>query len=264
VCLVAVVVCTLHATTAFAAADWLDKLSGPGPFHGTYLWLPTLTYRFLCVGAKPTETAGKVSNKYFVSWLYPWEGAATSIGISPRESLTPDAARNREGGSDAHRSCAGDTSRLAVDLKGYVQVRFSSLESVRNDLFGVGNTDERFQVRLESTDLMYFARVHDTLDIGAGLGVAVFHGDAFDTFARLQVIPVEVAFSPLAAFGDDLTYRWVRIVVNTRTFYPHMTQADFCRTRCRNGAGFDSKGEFSWGASLNVSPIGLYRFITHH
>ena len=271
VCLVAAIACILHATTAYAAADWLDKLSGPGPFKGTYWWLPTLTYRFMCIGAKPTRNpAGKATNEYFVSGLFPWEGAAMSVGdktggsLSPRESLSIDAAANRPGDADAHTSCAADTSRMGVALKGYMQVRFSSLKSIRNDLYGVGNSDPRVQVRLESADLMYFARIHDTLDIGTGLGVATFHGDAFDTFERFQLIPVEVSFSPLAVFGDDLTYRWVKVVVNMRTFAPRMTQEDFCRSRCRNGAGFDSRGEYSWGASVNVSPVGAYRFITHH
>ena len=89
------IICGFQTGTSFAAADWLDKLSGPGPFHSSRKLVFETSYRFMCVTAKPADNGNTVDNDYHVSWLYPWEGSALSVGVGLKDKISPAAAAKR-------------------------------------------------------------------------------------------------------------------------------------------------------------------------
>ena len=235
-----VVASTLQAGTAYAAADWLDRLSGPGPFFSPL----RLTYRFLCFSqsptAKPDPTTGEIPTQR--NALHPFDLSAGIFSTGSEDPADSDCVKDR-------------------NVAAYQTVTYQYWFSVENQLFPQDPKKDAYQVKLHQVQWAHMVRVHRTLDLGAGAGVTIFSGDAFDSFARMTLQPLAFEFSPFAAFGDGVQYRAIRITGGLTTFVGGFDQGDFCQPpRCTDRpAVFETRPELLWRVGVHVDLPGVIR-----
>jgi len=213
---------SLQGGTAAAAEGWLDRLSGPGPFAAEWGRGP-FTFRLLC-----------------------WRDDGGSISFEPAIL---------EGGECVKALPSGRAVKPG-DLRAYLQARYTHWVSTRNDLFrDVTRADEDLhKVKLDSTEFTFFVHAGRAIDVGVGLGIEVFSGNAFDTFRRVSVKPLDVSITPIAAVTDSKWGRVLEVTVNTRAFTEAMSERDFCRDQfCRGIRAFSSQGEYTWSAALTIN-----------
>jgi hypothetical protein len=253
----------LQGGVAVAAVDWLDKLSGPGPFRGLYK-----TYRFFCVSKISNQpNFGRVLNpggpttfvqetdKVVHTWLLPIDAASGIINWKPLAAEPSITATNRE--SVARSDCHADRRVTA-----YADVTLGRYWSLENALFSHDDPEaDRHQVRVFDLRWSYTARVHPAVDIGAGLGFDWFSGDEFETFSRLAVTPLHVRYSPFASLGDNVKYRIFRVEVGLSTFNKGFDQDDFCNRNCTGIQPFNEERDYLWrvGFYLDFAGLGTLR-----
>ena len=111
--------CWLQAGVASAAADWLDKLSGPGPFAGVHFG-----YRFQCL-----------SNGEWVS-LAPWDTGGGFVSTGRRPGIRPAATAQDQ----ARDNCNNDQS-----VNAFATLTVARLTSRENTLFPADPEADQFQ-----------------------------------------------------------------------------------------------------------------------
>lgn len=227
---VAVVALTwgMQTGVAYAAADWWDHLSGPGPFRGTYL-----EYRFLCVSNTAdqinpkTRAASLEEGTVEFTKLWPWQRSASVVAL-----FNPPDIRRRQEALNA--STEQDLTKLrkaqaSLDcesdqrLRGYFIFTYRRLVSLENDLVLADDN----QVHIQGFDVAYVARLNRALDFGVGLGLNRFDGAAFDTFDRISVTP-SLTYAPLGTGGYGPRTHVLKVEVSARAFLGGFKAADFC------------------------------------
>jgi hypothetical protein len=202
-----------------ASADipWLEKLSGPGPFWGAELeW--RLRCRIARAFAKPDpDTQRRIETAF----LHPFAPAA---GLFSLARLKRDDAL----GALSAKEYAKELCRRDEHVTSYYALGFHYYNSTRNDLVAIDAYDE---VSIFGGDFKYGARLNTALDLGAGLGVSVFKGPAFNTFPRMRVSLAELKFYPLALQDDDLKHRLFFVSAGAVVFVPGFGPRDFCGER---------------------------------
>jgi hypothetical protein len=222
----------LQCGLAAAAEGWLDKLSGPGPFAAEWGRGP-YTVRLVCW----RESGGLEFEAAIL------QGGECVKPLRSGRAVTPS------------------------DLRAYVQLSYTHWISTRNDLFrDVTRADEELhRVKLDSTELTFFVHAGRAIDVGVGVGIEVFSGNAFDTFRRVSVKPLDVTLTPIAAVTDSKWGRLVAVTVNTRAFTEELTERDFCRDQfCRGIRSFSSEGEYTWSAAVTVNAGVIITSIAGH
>ena len=241
----------LSGGVAFAAVDWLDKLSGPGPFRGLFK-----TYRFLCVSnTSNQQNFGQVmdassqfvpeTERRVVEWLTPIDAGAGLVSFKRLEREPALTVANRE--AVARSGCRAD--RKVSAYADFTVARYRSLE---NALFSQDPGAKRHQVRIWDLKWTYALRVHPVVDIGASIGKHWYSGDEFETFSRTEFVPLLVQYSPLASLGDDVRYRIVRFQVAMITFDDGFTERDFCNRNCTGIDQFSEKRDYLWRVGIYV------------
>jgi hypothetical protein len=107
--------------------------------------------------------------------------------------------------------------------------------------------------------LSYYARLHNTIDVGTRVGVAFFRGKDFETFERLSLDAVDVRFYPIAMLGDGVQFRAIVMTVGAQIFVPGFVGADFCdparaADACRGLRPYTAAPHLlgKWGINVNV------------
>jgi hypothetical protein len=155
--------------------DFLDELSGPGPFLGV-----GADVRLACTGA-PNEVTPPAAPA-------PVQKAVTSPALrwlTFRRCLFNDLAPDR---------------RPSVSLN----LTFSYARSLSNDLTYPAGTDDT-HVSIYSLAPTVWWNPIPPVGVGTGVGVNTFRGPTFSTFSRFYINPVQVEIKPFA-FSKD---RWL-------------------------------------------------------
>jgi len=152
------------ATPAQAWWDWLDQLSGPGPFWG---W--DLQYRVICI-----------------------EDAQGSADV--RLSNIKDANGQR------FARIAGVGCVLEPDKNplGSLNVTVGQFYTFKNDIQPDKAKDRVVMTRFESSFSIFVDRLK-VVELQSGLGIMVVHGPAFDHFERFYWKPIQLNITPGAA-----------------------------------------------------------------
>lgn len=205
------------AGTSYAGGgSWLDQLSGPGPFTGPL----SPTWSLFCVYRDDNGLRTK------------------SPRIGQCEEPWTDAAAQR---------------RKLDAVKGVLRFRYTYLGSSRNDLFADADASEN-KVHLQLFEFVFATRITSTLDIGAGVGFDRFHGEKFNSFWATSLKPLEITWTPLAAFSDDPRFRFLQIATGLQAFASELNQSDFCNggNDCTGLRPFSTKGEYSWSVNTII------------
>jgi hypothetical protein len=232
--LLGMLACVWFLQTGVASAhyDWLDRLSGPGPFHGI-----DIQYRFLCVADSPPIPAivGTLgipaeSRRAVTLGLFD-QGAGVIPFNAPRRR--PDAGALRANATlnevrdyraqYVEASCERDTN-----VRGYLALKWGPYKSSENLLFPRNEDAEIYQVRFVQTALKGGWRLWRAVDAVGSLGINRFTGDAFDSFWRPSVM-AGFALYPVATVVDSQLARAFMVEVGAQSFLSGFEASDFCQ-----------------------------------
>jgi hypothetical protein len=158
---------------AHAWWDWLDELSGPGPFTG-----PDLQWRIVCI-QDPTLSASD----------------STSPGTSVLRSLESFDSSKIEQLSAAVFG-GGCLLQPSVNPVASLNFRVARLWSVDNHLEYSGGTAPRVNVWQYEPSFSTFVDDAKSVEITTGIGWSVFSGDRFESTTRFYLTPVVVTITP--------------------------------------------------------------------
>ncbi|HLG57847.1 MAG TPA: hypothetical protein VI485_21055 [Vicinamibacterales bacterium] len=265
------VIWSMQLGVSYALEDFLDKLSGPGPFWGF-----SLPYRFVCFSRSNDQTDFRTvpalaafdtnpqtDSKTFVTWMTPTQQAA---GVFPSSIPTPvptpgpgTLTQSQQSGyrrEQARRDCYIDQR-----VNSYVTLTPGFYRSFKNRLFPADPKNDDYKVTILRLDAIYTFRLNRVVDIGAGVGVGRFSGEVFNSFTRASVTPIYVYFAPLAFRGDNQVSRALRFGIGLSTYIGDFTASDFCNKSGVSCAGIDarfvSEKERLLKWSIDVDPVLL-------
>ena len=237
-----VVACVLQAASASALQDdglW-EHLSGPGPF----LRWPSFQVRVACFT--------RVGNDSYTVPLAPWgHGSTSEFGVKPYRPSTTGPAQT------AKEQCSRDEN-----VRGFVAVVYGHQKSLENTLFPNNLRDDAFKVKAESISVRFMGRTAgDVLDVGFGLDMFFFHGDAFDSFTRFAVEPVRLSVAPFVALGNSARARAFHLTVAPKILLGSVNQDDFCNTSACTVVPrqFSARVETLWSTTVEVDILTLIR-----
>jgi len=218
----------------------IEQMSGPGPF----IRFPSLDIRVVCF----TRVA---SNNYAVA-LAPWgRGSTAEFGVKPYKASTTGPAET------ARQQCSRDEN-----VSGFVAVAYGHHTSLENNLFPNNLRDDAFKVKAESLSVRFMGRIAgDVVDVGFGLDMFMFHGEAFDGFTRFAVEPVRVSVAPLVALNNSARSRAFHLTVAPKILLGSVNQDDFCNTSACTAVPrpFSARVETLWTTTVEVDILTLIR-----
>jgi hypothetical protein len=153
--------------------DWVDKLSGPGPFTG---WAGE--WRVVCFSAKDETLPEPVP-------------AVEHPIVDVIRALGP---------------CLFKPVPLKKERRGSINLRVARLTTDRNRLVYPDPTPAR-DVRFLDLRTSAWWRPHSTVEIGIGAGLYRFSGPAFEPFWRPFLQPIIVDVKPLALLAGTVGHR---------------------------------------------------------
>lgn len=199
------------------AADWLDKLSGPGPFWGL-----SLHYRFACISSPP-------ANEKIVTWLSP---VNRSSGILP---IVSPASRGNSAEAAAAFNCSWDQ-----EVHSYLTANIGFRQSFQNELFPGDPHNDLYRVRILDMGVTYAYRVSSAVDLSVTASLNRFTGDAFDPLYRAAITP-GVVIAPFAFTSNTQRSRAFGIGAGWTMFSPGFDAADFCNRPSVSCAGINTR-----------------------
>jgi hypothetical protein len=103
--------------------------------------------------------------------------------------------------------------------------------------------------------------LNDVLDVGFGLDMLMFYGEAFDKFTRFAVEPFRVSVAPFAALSSSARSRAFHLTVAPKIILGSVDQTDFCNTSACNVAPrqFSAKAETLWSTTVEIDILTLIR-----
>jgi hypothetical protein len=103
--------------------------------------------------------------------------------------------------------------------------------------------------------------LRDVVDVGFGLNFFWFHGEAFETFARVSVEPFRISVAPLAALNSTARTRAFRLTTAPTIFLGKMDQDDFCNTSGCTAVPrqFSTRAEILWSTGIEVDVFTLIK-----
>jgi hypothetical protein len=215
---------------------WLEKLSGPGPFGGWNVGVP-----LFCFDLSPKQDESVTS-------------PAASSQFS-REAKRPDLSL---GSWKNIALCRGYQDRpnrtLVIGFSG------GSYKSLENDLEYAPSLDLSDKVKLDSYTLSFDVRVHPAVDIGVGIGLEHFRGEAFESFNRFSFEPLRIVVRPMALFLPDrpmtrgswrVSWRdLIQVKFNARVYPEGFNARDFGST-----GTFDQSVDVQFGLTVGVGVV---------
>ena len=232
----------LPAGTASAKQDdgIIEHLSGPGPF----LRFPSLDIRVVCFT--------RVANNNYAVALAPWgHGSTAEFAVKPYRATATGPAQT------AKEQCSRDEN-----VRGFITVAYGHHTSLENNLFPNNLRDDPFKVKAESVSVRFMGRTAgDVVDIGFGLDMFMFHGQAFDSFMRFAVEPVRVSVAPFAALNNSARSRAFHLTVAPKILLGSVNQDDFCNTSACTAVPrqFSSRVETLWTSTVEIDILTLIR-----
>jgi hypothetical protein len=201
----AVAICTAlvllaRPTPADAWWEFLEALSGPGPFRG-----PDIQFRLRCwVRQPPAGNRGRIQSPD------PDTGEFTFGRAEPRANFIPGAILN------FCRLNKGEVRVAAFDVGG------SFLWTSHDTRFA--NGDRIFMTTIEpSMSYNLFNRYPnaDYLDVAVGGGVYWFNSKDFEAFMGGFLEPVRIEFHPTTNFKQTVKWaKWIPVVRAAYVFFP--------------------------------------------
>jgi len=236
---------SLQAGVSFAAADWLDKLSGPGPFKELFAG-----YRFLCISNSADQQGAPAGNngEVLTTWLRPWDRTATVIPAPvPTFESALQKLRDRKGNDyqvtdlDRRKVRASLDCRSDQRLRGYLVANvfykrapgFFTSGTDDNDLVE-GDVDVK-HVGIVGFDVGYVNRLSNAFDIGLAVGFKHFTGLAFGSFDKVYFAPT-LEFAPGAIASDGRSAHVVKVVIGARMFLGEFESSNFCKPELSTAA----------------------------
>jgi hypothetical protein len=211
----------MQAGVSFAEDDWLDRLSGPGAFWGTWL-----DYRFACFSspnvAGTTETVFtflKPSDRTAVMWWRP-------IKLGQRPDFTNTANRKAAAAYECKRDVPHD----------FLIVSYRFNQSYSNEVVPRNNDGEEARVRINGFEVGHVRRLKHGWGLRNTVGINRFSGVQFNTFWKgSNTIAFE--FAPYAAApAAEQEYRAQRIkfVMGATILYGDFDSSAFCNRTASN------------------------------
>ena len=227
---------SLQAGVAFAMEDWLDRLSGPGRFHGVFI-----SYRFLCMTntsdqanfgtlagvPRDTERAETV-----LTFIKPWDRTVFPFRPIPAAVPVPSgvvqpAALHTYRRQQAAHDCLEDQR-----LRGYFAVAINRYWSYQNHLVV---EPEKRAVHIDGLDFSYVHRLNRAVEVSGMVSVnrlvsATKDGvePGFRTLTNRWAVTPSLLLSPFAVASDGPRVRWLKISVGAMMFFDQFVATDFC------------------------------------
>jgi hypothetical protein len=218
----------------------VEQMSGPGPL----IRFPSLDIRVVCFT--------RVANNNYAVALAPWgHGSTSEFAVKPYHSTTTGAA------TTAKEQCSRDEN-----LSGFIAVAYGHHTSLENNLFPNNLRDDAFKVKAESISIRFMGRMAgDVVDIGFGLDMYMFHGQAFDGFTRFAVEPVRLSIAPFVALNNSARARAFHLTVAPKIILGSVNQDDFCNTSACTAVprAFSARVETLWTTTVEVDILTLIR-----
>ncbi len=279
----------MQAGVSFAEADWLDRLSGPGPFGGF-----NYSYRFLCMtttgdqpdfGAVPDATKNNIAEipekanrrlKFGQHGSIPllWsreektdeekKSSGPTLNNVPAEE--PAKARALEAYKQALNAYRREQATYFCHNDQYIRAYLAATyrhngndkHSAYRALFNLFNGRDKSRVQIETLEVGYVRRV-GPFDLSETFGINYFHGPGFKRFWRGSATPA-VGFSPFAILSDRPAARFATFWISGHTFFDGFDSSDFCRneqTACEGITPFNTSTEIVPRFSLVLNPSVL-------
>lgn len=178
---VLVMSCVLPRPAAAAEWDffeWLERLSGPGPFRS--IAGLNLTETFACYGVKANTSE---------------EALAVTAG-------EPELFFDISCGRAARQRVWARLGVNVMRMRGDNDLQYVTVAPL--------SEDDR-KVRVWGVLLVADVSLRPYLDVGAGAGVLRFSGPLFDGFGRFALEPTRVTLKPLA-IGNRVPFRWREVL----------------------------------------------------
>lgn len=162
--------------------DWLEELSGPGPFKGVMF-----DVRPLCFVA--SERAG-VTTEQVTGYGNPFRSSAY---LAPAQVVC-----------QANHAVTDPQTNARLRMAGYVELRGFIGRSDSQPLFSDRPTELTGVVTAAAAQVFVMRQVERSIAVGAGAGVVRFSGPTVPGApTRFVMTPLAVAFTPLKWFMDD-------------------------------------------------------------
>lgn len=231
--------------------EWVERLSGPGPFKGFRVEL-----RLACIdrargdasGAPDDERSGRMRPGTDPDCLFLRDMPDDGTQAGSRASIAAPAGGNAASRqpASAPRMSSGQRPLATIGL-GFAYGRSS--DNVLQYDPGIPVSARR--VRWISLGPSFDIRPHPSFELGAGFSLNWFSGDAFDSFQRFAFHPVRLKWFPLTALDtrDDFLVVAVRSTLFTKGF----VDEDF---GARPGT-YTEPGEMLWSAGIGIDVARL-------
>ncbi len=161
--------------------DWLDALSGPGPFSERD---PALV-----------EKLGRINSLdlkigcYF-SKSHRWNAAEWN---EAQRDVKDEGKKDRWLLLFADRECFTEGS----ESDRFIEVSYGALSTERKALFSDRPTELSGRVTARKIGVLHFWQVHPALAVGSGVGLLVFHGETVSGHPTTLTVPLALAVRPL-------------------------------------------------------------------
>jgi hypothetical protein len=217
-------VCLLTASPAQAwlGDGWLERLSGPGPFHPMFI----LDARLVCIAGREAPLANEIDPADLKKLRWNPDGV-----VSP--SLRGCHFLDR----DAHRLELG--------------VQFTPIAATGPNLLDYTHRPEALgldkDVHLKMLLVTADWRINRVFDFGVGLGRAYFSSEdeLFADFSKGILQPIRVTTRPVRSVIDHRNAEFVVLRADATIFLGGFTDADF---GARPGS-FNDPGELVWSVA---------------
>ena len=227
-------------TSSYAHAgwwDWLDKLSGPGPFNNGFL----LDFRVFCQVevADPKAASAPPLDSFGEATVWTTPSLARGVG---RQCLA--------------NAVSPDTNKNVV--RSYFEVRGGRITTEVQPLFSDVPGELIGKVAAHQISGTFMRQVDPLLAVGAGAGVMWFSGDNVDGRpARLVFTPISVAISPLKIFPgiDPQKASALTIRVEELMLVGGLEARDF---NPGSSSSFKTRGDLVTSVSVMIDAFALF------
>ena len=216
------VLCSLSApaTSQAGIIEWIDNLSGPGPFWGV-----SFEWRLVCVSAE--DKASK-------------EGGTRNV---PLGVIAPGCVL-KQVPKEHHRVASLNLQfGLFWDKGDDNQLKYAD-PSFHED------------VKITTVEPSFWLRPYRAVELGSGVGVAWFGGPGFDSFTRVYLKPIQLDVKPIALLHKNGRYgdkdETVAVRVGMTIFPAGFESKDF---GALPGFKVDRDILFNWGIVFDLDPL---------
>jgi hypothetical protein len=206
----------MQSGVSFAEADWLDRLSGPGPHWGVFA-----DYRFGCFSSPALPATTGTAFTFLKPWdrtAFPW------FAINPAPQVQPNP---RDPKAVAAYNCKRDV------LHDYLIVSYRFDQSYSNEVVPRNSDGDKALVRINGFEVGHVHRLKPGLALRDTVGMNRFSGKQFTTFWKesntiaLELAPYAVSVNPADDVQVSRAYR-VKVIFGATILYGDFEASAFC------------------------------------